>query len=332
MSPSHRIAYAALLVLGSACARPTQVELRLHACPLAGEVPVRVDLEIRGRDAAGTALPVLESSFDIEPGELADGIVTVGLFKPEGLVAADFLLTWHDAGGDSETVELLARPVPAVGDSLELSAEDCTPIGTSSSSGDDTSTGDSSTTVSSDATSSTSSSSGSSSSSDDSTSTTTDTTGTTGDDTSTGDDSTSTGDTEDSTGTTGEESMIGQDCGGGQYWCEHGGPGELGTMLHCMGGVWKKGDLAVICATLFEFNCPDSLGLVEPVLVGCNGYGEDGLTCVCQDAQPQGCDPDTVAPCGAMNEISLCVEEQRALAVCSVKCTDEPDGSVCVEE
>jgi hypothetical protein len=309
VSALHRTAGAATLLLCCACARPTEVELRLHACALAGQVPVKVDLEIRGFDVGGTRLPVLRDSFPIDPEALADGYATVALVKPEGMVEADFTISWHDGRGEVEVVELLDRPVPAAGQVLELGADHCMPLdpGTSSSSGEDTSTSSSSTTD------------ASSSSSGDDTSTTGDTTSSTGD--------TDTG------GTTGEPSMAGTPCNGGggmdQFYCEHGGPGQLGTMLHCLNNKWEYGDLPDVCESLFKFNCPDSLGLVDPVLVGCSGLGPNGLTCVCRDMAPQPCQQ---TGCGPGETITLCDDGERAQAVCTNYCEMFDGEPMCVAD
>jgi hypothetical protein len=81
---------AALLL--TACAKPTEVELRLKPC---GE-PVKVDLDIQGYDGEGAAMTPLSASFEIsDEGVFGDGYATVGLKKPEGMVTADFTLTWH---------------------------------------------------------------------------------------------------------------------------------------------------------------------------------------------------------------------------------------------
>jgi hypothetical protein len=324
VSGLHRIAGAATLLLCCACARPTEVELRLRACALAGEVPVKVDLEIRGLDAANRPLPVLRASYPIEPEALTDGYATVGLVKPEGMVEADFTVTWYDGRGGVEVVELLQRPVPAAGQVLELGAERCLPLdpGTSSSSGSsgaDTSTGSSSTTDAS-----------SSSSGDDTSTGTTAHTSTTGD-TSTGDATSSTGDTDPSTGgTTGESTLEGMPCNFPveQFHCEHGGPGQVGTMLNCVNNKWKA-DLEEVCKSLLQFNCPDTLGLVDPVVVGCSGVGPDGLTCVCKDMAPQPCQQ---TGCGPDETITLCDGEERAQAVCSNYCEMFDGQPMCVAE
>lgn len=328
VSALHRIARAATVLLFCACAQPTDVELRLHACALAGAVPVRVDLEIRGLDAEGASLPVLKDSYEIDAAALADGYATVGLRKPAGMVGADFIVTWHDGRGGVEVVELLDRPVPAAGEVLELDADRCTSpgSGTSSSSGDATTSGTSSTgTV-----------------DDTSTSTDTDTTsgttgGTTTGDTTTGDTTTSdttsssTGDTDGTSGTTGEQTIVGTPCTvdeDGLFYCEGGGPGQIGTMLTCSGQQWEVGDLKMICDTLIGTNCPPSLGMTNPYAVGCNGEGADGLTCVWKDMPGQMCE---MTGCVDGKTISLCDGGDRVLAVCSGDCVDFEGLPQCVE-
>jgi len=323
VSALHRIARAATVLLLCACAQPTDVELRLHACALAGAVPVRVDLEIRGLDAEGGSLPVLKDTYEIDPAGLADGYATVGLRKPEGMVGADFIITWHDGDGGVEVVELLNRPVPAAGEVLELDADRCMPPGSgtsSSSSGDATTSGSTSTGTVDD----TSSSTGT----DTSSGTTGDTTGgtTTGDTT-----SSSTGDTDGTSGTTGEETIVGTPCSiddDGLFYCEGGGPGQIGTMLHCTGGEWMVGNLKEICKTLFNDNCPPSLEMTNPFAVGCNGEGADGLTCVWKDMPAQVCE---MIGCADEKKISLCDGGDRVLAVCSGNCIDVDGLPQCIE-
>lgn len=313
MSAPHRIARAAtLLVFCCACARPTDVELRLHACALAGAAPVRVDLEIRGLDAEGAALPVLEASFDVDPAALADGYATVGLRTPVGMVEADFTISWHDGDGSVEVVELLGRPVPAAGEVLELAADDCMPVGEST--GGTSSSGDGTT--------------GGSSATDGTTAVEDPSTSTGGDTTTTGSSSSSsTGETDTTTdGTTGEASMVGTPCfAEGEYYCENGGPGQVGTMLYC-DIVWKDDDLEAICGTLFKANCPPALGMVNPVAVGCSGVGPDGLTCVWKDTPGMPCEP---VGCTLGKRITLCDGGDRVLAECSGPCEVVDSEPIC---
>ena len=77
-----------------------------------------------------------------------------------------------------------------------------------------------------------------------------------------------------------------------QFFCENGGPGQLGTLLECVGDLWVKADLEKRCD--FDAFCVD-VGLTNPKLVGCSGTGSDVFTCVCQDELPQPCVGDEAA-------------------------------------
>lgn len=315
---------AVLLLVG--CARATEVELRLYPCGLHGGVPVRVDLEVRGFDAADAPLAPLRATFQIPPGPgvLGDGYATVGLAPPDGLVRADFIVTWHDAEGEAEVVVHPNLAVPGLGEVLELGAEMCAPV--------DASSGGSSTGGSSSSSGESSSSSGSeSSSTGDGTTTTGDGTTTTGDGT-----TTTTGDTTDDTSgtsTTGEETMVGSFCDSKmtEYYCEGGGPGQLGTLLECIDAKWAKADLVKRC-NLDAF-CTD-IGLIEPKAVGCSGIGPEVFSCVCQDAVPQPCIGDEAACQMGQEIITLCIENEldtpiRTKGRCAVVCYEDGDGPMC---
>ena len=306
---------AALLLLIGGCARPTEVELRLFPCGLAGATPVSVELDVQGYDADGAALSPLNASFAVAAEVLGDGYATVGLRPPATMASADFTLTWRDAKGAAEVVTHAARAVPALGEVLELGAEMCAPLDATSSSGEGTST-------------STGTSGGTSTSSGEGTSTSTSTSTGEGTSTSTGEStstSTSTGETTESS-TTGEPSMVGDGCNMAvdQYFCEHGGPGQLGTLLECVGATWTEAKLEQRC-NLNDF-CPPNLGLVEPKAVGCSGEGAIGWACVCQDKQPQACDGDEAA-CVGIQRIDLCIDDGegtlvRTRGLCTVLCLD----------
>lgn len=290
---------AALLLLLGSCARPTEVELRLFPCGLVGGLPVSVDLDVQGYDATGTALTPLRASFAVAASVLDDGYATVGLRRPPGISTADFTLTWHDAVGGAQLVMHPALVVPKVGEVLELGAEMCAPVDStssgSSSSGDASSTSSSSSGGTSTG-SSTSSSSGDSSSGGTSTSS-----------------STSTGATTESS-TTGEMSVEGGDCNNDneQFYCENGGPGELGTLFACENFVWVKADLEKLC--VIDTYCPPALGLIGPVAVGCSGLGLSGWSCVCQDATPVPCGLEKEECVGNMN-ITLCIDDGQGMPI-----------------
>lgn len=313
---------AALVLLLGSCAQPTEVELRLFPCGFAGALPVSVDLEMQGYDAGGTALAPLTASFAVAAGVLDDGYATVGLRRPPGVSTADFTLTWRDAGGSAQVVMHAGLAVPKVGEVLELGAEMCVPPDSSSSSGTSTGEGTSA--------SSTSTSTSSTSSTSTSTGVVTDSsTGTsTGESTST---STSTGE---GTSTTGEPSILGDDCNmvDEQFYCEGGGPGQLGTLLECVGLVWTKADLQKRCD--LAAYCPAELNQVDPVAVGCSGVGLSDWACVCQDKLPLPCIGD-VAGCGGSTRITLCVEDEMGVpiqtkGVCAPMCVDaDINGPMC---
>lgn len=298
-------------VLLAACAKPTEVELRLVPC---GE-PVRVDLDVQGYDAEGEALAPLHASFAIsDSGVFSDNYATVGLVKPDGMVTADFTLTWYGSDDVQEVVVLTGRTVPAAGEVLTLGAEGCAPVGdeTTSDVPTGTSTGAPETV--------TGTSTGSSSTGDDTTTTGTSTT--TGSAT---DGTTTTGTTEatdaSSTGaTTGDDTMLGDNCGGDPaFFCEGSGPGKIGQLLECQ-GTWQLGDCELT-------DCP-ALGFPQYKVVGCSG--EEIFGCICQ-ADPgtpcvpadQKCDPDGMT-------MTLCLDGVLSKTVCA-KCYEDPNGPYCGE-
>lgn len=101
-------------------------------------------------------------------------------------------------------------------------------------------------------------------------------------------------------------------------------------MLSCndVTSKWEVADLTKACDFLFMINCTAEVGLVGPKLVGCSGFGVDALTCVCEDADPQPCEE---SKCDAGEKITLCKDDHRVLAQCSVLCNDDnKDGPVCI--
>lgn len=299
--PARKLATAsALLCAGLACARPTEVELRLYPCT--SITPVRVTLDVQGYDAEGKALAPLHAEREIPgAGVLADGFATVGLRKADGLAEADFTLTWEDAQGAAEVVTHPRLAVPEVGAVLELGAEMCAPVGDTSSSGDtstgSTSTGDSSTgdsTTGSDTGDTTTGSSSSGSSS-------------TGD-TTTGSTSSSTGDSDTDDSTTGEPSKIGTKCRAGELvFCEGDAPGKPGVALVC-DTTWQVADLAMLCSPLHDY-CPTA-DMVNPKPVGCTAHADGvvGFSCVCEEEPTVPCDPAKIG-CQGSNEITMCVDD-----------------------
>jgi hypothetical protein len=335
VSASCPVARAAILfavtsLLGAAaCAKPTEVELRLYPCMVAESGPPRrVDLEIVGYDEAGEPMPPLMQGFDIpDLSVLADGHATVGLRKPAGMVEAEFKLTWSYGPERTATVELPRRPVPAAGEVLELGAEGCMSAGDTTG----TSAGES------DASSGSTGSSSGSSSSGEGTSTST-STGDTSTGTSTGDTSTSSSSGESSSSggssTTGEPSMEGLPCvNDGELFCENAGPGKMGKALYCDAdaGLWIAADLVDACEPLAIF-CPTDQ-LTNPKPIGCVSNGFDGFSCACSDDPGQPCEPDKIG-CVGNDRITLCTDlgdgEIRVKGLCVGLCQDEGEGPYCL--
>lgn len=313
-----------LALLGTAaCAKPSEVELRLAPC---GE-PLRVDVDVQGYDADGGSLAPLHASFAIgDSGVFSDGYATVGLAKPAGMVSADFTLTWYGVDDAEEVVVLKGLAVPAAGEVLELGASDCMPVddtttstgttgatstGPGTSTGSETSTGG---TTTSDATTTT----GTESTGDE----TTTTTGSTGSTETTGDDS-----------TTGEPGLEGTMCDpvDDQFACDHGGPGQVGDLLKCDvdSEKWVVVDPSQCVVSLF---CSD-IGMNNPVGVGCSGTGQQ-FACLCQETPPVPCD-DTETPCSGpdMAVLTLCIDKMgtpvRTQTHCGVCDETDPEQPFC---
>jgi hypothetical protein len=304
------LSLVAVLMLAG-CGKPTEVELRLVPCGM----PDQVDLDIQGYDAEGTALPPLHKNFSIaDAGVFGDGYATVGLRPPDGMVTADFTLIWRTAD-ELEVVTLTGLTVPAVGEVLELGAADCMPVGDST-----TSTGGSTEAM------STSTGPG----------TSTGGTSTTGGETSTGTTGTSTtdvttgGTTVETTGsttddsTTGEPGMKDTPCPGqdGDYFCEHGGPGEVGELLVC-NGTWMVTDCDVgtLCA---------NLGYTMPVAIGCSGVG-DQFACLCQEEEGVECVGGEMACDMSGLILTMCVDDGMGKSIVTqAECAmcEEPEAGM----
>lgn len=300
----------------TACAKPTEVELRLYPC---GE-PVRVELAVQGYDAVGEALAPLSASFAIsDSGVFGDGYATVGLKKPEGMVTADFTLTWLGPDDAEVVVTLADVAVPAVGEVLELDAKDCVPVGETTT----------------ELPTSTGTSAGPGETTSETTATATSETTTTGATEMATSDTSTTGTTEvettessssSSSSTTGEESMVGESCvmeGVKALYCEHSGPGLVGDVLVCDGQNWQPG----IEECKVETWCSEVGFTNLAVVVGCNGLGPL-LACVCQEmdvdtpctAEDQGCDGNFITLCHDAGE-----GPRITKAKCASACKDKGD-------
>ncbi len=127
--------------------------------------------------------------------------------------------------------------------------------------------------------------------------------------------------------------MIGGDCDVEltDYYCDGGGPGQLGTLLECINKKWAKADLDKRC-NLDAF-CND-IGLLNPKPVGCSGVGPEVFTCVCQSAIPEPCIGDEASCQMGQEIITLCIEDEfdtpiRTKGRCSVVCFEDGDGPMC---
>lgn len=318
----------------SGCAKPTEVELRLYPC---GD-PERVDLDVQGYDADGSKLPALSASFVVaDSGVFGDDYATVGLRKPDGMVTADFTLTWHGRGEAEAVVTLRGLAVPAAGEVLELGATDCMPVGatstgdTSTGAGTGTSTGTTGGTVAMTST---------DTSTDAGTTGTSTSTGETGETTTTGTTGATTGSTGDTTTddtTTGGDTLEGKGCDpdNADFACDNGGPGQVGDLLKCIGQVpnatWQKVPPSMC---ILAISCSD-IGIMQPVGVGCSGQGLQ-FACLCQESPPVDCD-GSEEPCSdpEMNKLTLCVDvgdgPKRTQTHCGLCNADDPDKPYCQE-
>ena len=128
--------------------------------------------------------------------------------------------------------------------------------------------------------------------------------------------------------------MVGDPCDmdSDQFFCEGGGPGQMGALLECIGNVWTAANLMTRCN--LDAYCPPELGLVNPVAVGCSGQGAFDWACVCQDGAPMECLGDE-AMCLGDDKITLCVDDGQGKKIrtegrCAVFCVDDTiDGPWC---
>ena len=308
------VSLVSLVSLLTACAKPTEVELRLLPCG----TPVRVDLDVQGYDGDGQALAPLHASFAItDSGVFSDSYATVGLVKPDGMVTADFTVTWTGGDDVQQVVVATGMTVPDAGEVLTIEADGCMAVDDSTTDVP-TSTGEPGTSTGA-ASTSTGTGTGSGSTGDDTTGdVSTTTTGSTGDVSTTG--TTESADTS-TGGSTGNDTMLGDACApDGAYLCDGSGPGVVGQLLECKQGEW---DTTACDLT----DCP-ALGFPQYQVVGCSG--EEIFGCICQ-ADPgtncipadQGCDVDGMT-------MTLCLDGVLSKTVCAV-CYEDPNGPYCGE-
>lgn len=285
-------------MLGACSSTATEVELRLYPCVLTGGAPTSVELEIRNLDGQGAEIgDLLSKTFMIaDPGVFDDGYASVGYIPPAGTVTADIKVTW--TGGGESVAATYAVPVPMLGSSVTLGADECEggPGTTTTPTTDGPTSSSGTATTGTDTTDTTGTSTGTTTNTTDSTSTSTGTTdSTTGTTTGTTDMTTGT-----TTGTTGGP-QEGGDCDmDGALACS-GGPGVLGEVLYCEAGTWVlKNDLCTVDACV-------GLGFNNPQIVGCFGAGME-FSCACAET-PQGeCTMGMESQCGGMLGDGVLVE------------------------
>lgn len=278
-----------------------RVELRLQPCDIDG-FPRSVRVRVEAFDADGAALgePKSESFAIPEPSIFDDGYATVGYVPPAGAISATVTIGWFaetNAGSLAASDHVVLWPnvkLPALGESVDLSAEGCEPFG--GTSGTDTGTTTEGTATE---------------------GTTTEGTTTTG--------STTTGSTTEGMTTTGGETLEGMPCeGDDEPVCETPGPGEIGALLRCVGDIWTE-DAAGLCDSI----CADAFyGFMQGEAIGCSGNGS-GIAWGCLCVEGNGvtdCDGNDEL-CTVKNRsqlLQLCVDGNLVKGACPEKCSDDP--------
>ncbi len=308
-----------------------RIELRLQPCDVDG-LPRSVRVRVEAFDADGVALgePKAESFAIPEASIFDDGYATVGYVPPAGATNATVTIGWFaatSAGSIASSDHVVLWPnikLPALGESVELAAEGCTPLGgtggtdTEGTSGTDTE-GTAGTTTEGTTTEGT-------------TTLGTTTAGTTTEGTTTLDTTTLGTTTLDTTtlGTTGGDTLGGMPCEEeAEDQCETLGPGEVGTLYSCINGNWTE-NAAAKCG---DICAGDFIDFSDGQALGCSGNGEGAAWgCLCVEG-------DGMVPCDDMDQlcttkqgsavIQLCVEGELVRGSCNGTCSDEIEP-ICV--
>ena len=308
-----------------------RVELRLQPCDIDG-FPRSVRVRVEAFDADGAALgePKSEAFAIPEPSIFDDGYATVGYVPPAGAISATVTIGWFaetNAGSLAASDHVVLWPnvkLPALGESVELSAEGCEPFGGTSGTGTTTegtategTTTEGTTTEGTTTEGTTTEGTTTEGTTTEGTTTGTTTTGTT----TTG---TTTGSTTEGTTTTGGDTLEGTPCEADDLpVCETPGPGEIGALLRCIGDIWTE-DAAGLCDAI----CADAFyGFNDGEAVGCSGNGS-GIAwgCLCVEG-------NEVTPCDGNDElctvknrsqlIQLCVDGNLVKGTCPETCSDD---------
>ncbi len=298
-----------------------RIELRLQPCDIDG-LPRSVRVRVEAFDAEGVVLgqPKSESFAIPEVSVFDDGYATVGYVPPAGATSATVTIGWFSetsAGNLAASEHVVLWPnikLPALGESIDLAAEGCTPFGGTSGSGTDgTDTEGTSGTA----------TAGTTTAGTTTTGTTTEGTTTTGTTTST----TTLGTTTLGT-TTGGDTLGGMECEDGALdQCETPAPGEVGTLYSCIEGTWTENVAAKcgdICAGAF-------IGFSDGQALGCSGNGEGpGWGCLCVEGDGEVPCDDTDQKCTTKMGsplIQLCLDGGLVRGSCGGTCDDEIEPS-----
>jgi len=316
----------------AACGGEDRVELRLQPCEIDG-FPRSVRVRVEAFDADGAALGEPKSdSFAIpEASIFDDGYATVGYAPPAGAISATVTIGWFaetSAGSLAASDHVVHWPnvkLPALGGSLDLSAEGCAPFGGTSGTDTGTTTG----TTTGGMTTTGTTTGGTTTGTTEGTTTEGTTTegmtteGTTTEGTTT-EGTTTEGTTTEGTTTTGGETMEGMPCDEVLPVCETPGPGEVGTLLRCIGEVWTE-DAVASC----EMICADEFfGFKKGETIGCSGNGSGpAWGCLCVEGNGS-------SPCDGVDELctvqdmspllQLCIDGELVKGTCPEKCSDDP--------
>ncbi len=314
-----------------------RVELRLQPCDIDG-FPRSVRVRVEAFDADGAALgePKSESFAIPEPSIFDDGYATVGYVPPAGAISATVTIGWFaetNAGSLAASDHVVLWPnvkLPALGESVDLSAEGCEPFG-GTSGGTDTGTATEGTATEGTTTEGTTTE-GTTTEGTTTEGTTTEGTTTAGTTTegtttegTTTEGTTTTGSTTEGMTTTGGETLEGMPCeGDDEPVCETPGPGEIGTLLRCVGDIWTE-DAAGLCDAICA---EDFYGFTQGEAIGCSGNGS-GIAWGCLCVEGNG-----VADCDGNDELctvknrsqllQLCVDGNLVKGTCPEKCSDDP--------
>lgn len=313
------VAIVASLYAAGCKADAELVELRLFPCTFDGQLPGAVRVELQGLDADGNAIgDLLQEDFEIPDDAFDDDYATVGYRPQGGVERAAITVAWYleDAvSGPADAEIQYEEPIPAPGEVVSLTSEDCPDGGLGTDTGDGTGTSsDGGGTGDGDSSTATGTTSGTSGGGDTSGSTTGGSTG----DTATSSAATTT----DATTTPTWDDLEGTPCGGmDDFVCQRTGVHDwAGKLLECTGGTWSPS--VDDCPTFCPADFPDA-----PEPGGCHSQWDAPWACLCTG--------DPQVPCTAADETctgdsaTLCVDGFIHKAYCPSGCLSGMAGVRC---